>query len=51
MIKLLKKLIFTKEESKRVERWTIEKNGHEASERLFEEFHKYMTSVMMRDQK
>lgn len=42
MIKLLKKLIFAKEEPKQEPKWTIEQNGWEANASRYDELQKQL---------
>ncbi|EHJ56782.1 Uncharacterised protein [Streptococcus urinalis] len=45
MIKLLKKLIFAKEEPKHESKWTIEHNGWRANAKQYDEFIARMRGV------
>lgn len=45
MIKLLKKLIFAKEEHKNEPKWTIEQNGWRANAKQYDDFIAHMRGV------
>lgn len=42
--------IFSKKKEEVKEEWTIEQNGWEHNAEKYDEYHKYMASVMMRGQ-